>query len=267
VPGPGDIPGYWYVHPMPSTWPPIVLVTVVEAATVLGALFLYLAPRPSRRVLDLLLGAAAGLMLSATVVSLLVPAMADPGRLGPFGLGAAVLVGAFAVRFVDRLIPHDLITRGPSGADVDVDALRRSTLLVSAMAIHNVPEGVALGIGVGADAAGSGLALAIGLAAQNLPEGFAVAVALFALGCRRRTAVALSTLTAVIEFAGGATGLGLAEIGSLLPGLLGVAAGAMLYVVIHEIVPQAHRNGNESLATTGLLAGFAVMFAVGVALA
>lgn len=210
---------------------------VSGGATVVGALGLYGLGHPSRRALDAMLGGAAGVMLAAVSFALLVPALEGQGALGATGLALAMALGAGAIWALHRVLPHEHVLKGPEGR-LAGPAARRTTLLVIAVALHNIPEGLAVGVGLANDPGGAGLALALGILVQNLPEGFAVAAALSAIG----------TCLAV----------GAAAV-ALMPVLLAGAAGAMLFVVSHEILPETHRHGNEEVATVGLVLGFAVM--------
>lgn len=235
---------------------------VAGGATVLGAFGLYAVRRPNRLVLDVMLGSAAGVMLAAVSFSLLVPALEGEDRWGATQLAVAFVAGAAATWGLQRVLPHE-----PAGHDEAEQLVgpsyatrRRITLLVAAVAIHNVPEGLAVGIGLGNDPDGAGLALAGGIMVQNLPEGLAVAAALAGLGADRGRAIWLSGLTGVIEIVAGLAGLVLASLAEVvLPAMLAAAAGAMLFVVSHEIVPETHRHGNEDKATAGLVLGFAAM--------
>lgn len=227
-------------------------------ATIIGALGLYGVRRPTRLILDVMLGAAAGVMLAAVSFSLLVPALDGQDAWGATSLAAALVLGAMGIWGLHRVLPHEHVVKGHEGPMSATT--RRTTLLVAAVALHNIPEGLAVGVGLGNDPGGAGLALAGGIMVQNLPEGLAVAAALAGLGASRGRAVGLSGLTGVIEVLAGLAGLVLANVATvLLPGLLAGAAGAMLFVVSHEIVPETHRHGNEDNATVGLILGFAGM--------
>jgi len=205
-----------------------------------------------------MLGAAAGVMLAAVSFSLLLPALEGEGGWGKVGMAGAFVVGALAVGSLHRVLPHEHMLKGHEGPMTRT--VERTTLLVLAVALHNVPEGLAVGVGLGNDPTGSGLALAGGIMVQNVPEGLAVAAALAGLGASRARAVWLSGFTGVIEIAASLAGLVVADVAAVvLPALLAAAAGAMLYVVSHEIVPETHRYGNEDTATLGLILGFAGM--------
>lgn len=235
----------------------IVPTVVAGGATIVGAAAIYLWRRPGRRGLDTTLGAAAGVMLAAASFSLLKPALDGVGNWDATWLMAAFLAGAAATWGLAKVTP-DQVTIPGERLDRTLD--RRPLRLVAAVALHNIPEGMAVGVGVGHDPDGSGLALAGGIMAQNLPEGLAVAVALAALGASRHRAFWLSSLTGIVEVAAGLFGLFLATVSAmLLPSLLAAAAGAMVFVVSYEIIPETHRHGNEDHATVGLILGFAGM--------
>jgi ZIP family zinc transporter len=225
----------------------------------LGGLALFVLRRPSAALLDTLLGFTAGVMLAATAFSLLVPALERGGLaevIAGFALGSAFLM------LLDIGVPHvhaRFSERGRTAFE-DVAAERRAALLLSALTIHNLPEGMAVGVAfaAGGDDLGVPLALAIGI--QNIPEGFAAAAPLLEAGASKRTAVAVAAGTGAVEPPAALAAFAAFELaGELLPLGLGFAAGAMLYVVIDELVPESHGGGNERLATAGALAGFALM--------
>lgn len=241
-------------------------------ATGLGALGVYSVRELSRRANDLLLACAAGVMLAASFFSLLTPAI-EVARARSSSAGAAaalvcaaVLCGALALTIAHRSIPHEHFgtgREGPSGAHV-----RRIWLFVLAISLHNLPEGMAVGVGFGGGDATSGLPLAIGIGLQNVPEGLAVAASLVSVGYGRTRAFLVSLGTGAIEALGGAAGAAAASLtAALLPWALGFAAGAMLFVISGEIIPETHRGESKGLATYALLAGFLTMTALDVVLA
>jgi len=243
---------------VPMTSSGIIATIVAGGATLVGAAGIYLVRRPSRRGLDAMLGAAAGVMLAAVSFSLLVPALDGEQGWSATWLAIAFVIGAMATWGLEEVMPDQPKLTGDTRIDPTV--ARRSMLLVAAVALHNIPEGLAVGVGVGHDPEGSGLALAGGIMVQNLPEGLAVAVTLAALGVTRHRAFWLSSLTGAVEIVAGLAGLVVASLATaVLPTLLAAAAGAMLFVVSHEIVPETHRHGNEDLATVVLVVGFAGM--------
>lgn len=236
----------------------VALTVIAGGATIVGAAAIFLwRRRPGRRGLDATLGAAAGIMLAAAAFSLLKPALDGADRPEAVWLTAAFVIGAGATWAFAQVTPDEPTIPGER---LDRTVGGRPMRLVAAVALHNVPEGMAVGVGVGHDPEGSGLALAGGIMTQNLPEGLAVAVALAALGVGRKRAFWLSSFTGLIEVAAGLFGLFLAGLSAImLPSLLAAAAGAMLFVVSHEIIPETHRHGNENTATLGLILGFAGM--------
>lgn len=223
-------------------------------ATGLGALPALLSRQPSARVLDTLLGFAAGVMLAATAFSLLVPAI-DIG--GPWVAGAGVLLGALFLDLLDRVVPHLHAGAGPEGP---TSSLRKVWLFILAITLHNFPEGLAVGVGFGAGQDSAAVALAVAIALQNLPEGLAVALPLLREKYSPARAVLIAAATGLAEPIAGLLGAAAVTIAKpLLPIGLAFAAGAMIFVVSDEIIPETHRGGFEREATLGLVIGFVVM--------
>jgi zinc transporter, ZIP family len=231
-------------------------------ATGVGGLGVLLLRRPAQRTLDALLGFTAGVMLAATAFSLLVPAL-DSGGVGRVLVGFAV--GAALIVALDRWVPHLHARRreGRRESMVDSTQVHRVRLLVTAMTIHNFPEGAAVGTAFAAGGSDLGLPIALAIATQNLPEGFAVAAPLIAIGASRRTAAGLALASGVVEPIAAFGAYGAFELfSSLLPYGLTFAAAAMLYVVVDEIIPESHARGHERDASIALMVGFAVMMAL-----
>lgn len=239
--------------------------------TAVGALPAFFGRIPSREMRDLLLGFAAGIMLAASFFSLIIPALdaAEPSYDSAAAPAAivclAILLGMGAVALMNEKLPHEHFNsgrEGPAGA-----SLRRVWLFIIAITIHNFPEGLAVGVGFGADGMSGGLPLAIGIGLQNAPEGLAVAVALLGEGYSRRKAWGIAALTGLVEPVGGLLGASIITISQpLLPWGLAFAAGAMLYVISHEIIPETHRSGHQNKATLGLAIGLVVMLFLDVSL-
>jgi len=228
-------------------------------ATGLGGLALVLVPRPSERALDGLLGFTAGVMLAATAFSLLVPAL-DIGAIGEVLAGFAA--GFAVMTALDVLIPHAHARFREHGemAAEERAASERATLLVSALTIHNVPEGVAVGVAFAAGGPELGLPIAIAIGTQNVPEGFAAAAPLLSAGTPRGRAIGVAALTGIVEPPAALVAFASFELASaMLPLGLAFAAGAMLYVVVDELVPEAQGRGNERIASLGFLIGFSLM--------
>jgi zinc transporter, ZIP family len=239
--------------------------------TSIGALPVLFDRRPSERTRDVLLGFAAGVMLSASFFSLIVPSLeASEDIYGAGVLPAAIavggiLIGAGTLAVLNEVLPHQHFVQGREGPAAT--SLRRVWLFVFAIAIHNFPEGMAVGVGFGGGNVANGVTLAIGIGLQNVPEGLAVAVALRGEGFSRWRAFAIASLTGLVEPVGGLLGVGAVTIVQpLLPWALTFAAGAMLYVISHEIIPETHRRGFQKQATAGLIAGLVIMLFLDVTL-
>lgn len=233
------------------------------AATTLGALPALGLRSLGQRGSDVLLGFGAGMMLAAASFSLIVPGL-DAGETmtGSRGLGAAVVVigmalGVWLMMMLDAMTPHEHEHCGSCGPET---RMGRVWLFVNAIALHNLPEGMAMGVSFSQADMAVGLPLSTAIAIQDVPEGLAVAVALRAVGMSPLKAVGIAALSGFMEPLGALIGVGLSSSFALFyPGGLGLAAGAMIFVVSHEVIPETHRNGHEKAATLGLMAGFIVM--------
>jgi ZIP family zinc transporter len=230
-------------------------------ATGAGALPVVFIRNISDAARDTLLGFGAGVMLAASFFSLLEPALDSAAAVtGSAGSGvlivaAGISLGAAILMAADRWLPHEHFVKGREGGASDHAA--GLWLFVIAITLHNIPEGLAVGV---AQAGNTGAALTAGIAIQNMPEGLIVAIALVTLGISRWKAAALALATGMAEPLGGLIGAAaVGEAGAMLPWGLSFAAGAMLFVISHEIIPETHRNGNERVATIGLVGGFVLM--------
>jgi ZIP family zinc transporter len=256
---------------------PLVLVgllgsLVAGLGTALGAVPIFLRARWSPIAQTLMLALAAGVMLGATVFSLLIPAldvvMARTGSETRAALVASggIVLGALAMSLVHACVPHEHFVKGPENQGAGGFRLGKNWLFVLAITLHNFPEGMSVGVAYGGGY-DSGVAVTIGIGLQNLPEGLAVAAALIGDGFSRSRAFWIAALTGMVEPAGGL--LGAAAIGlsdALLPWGLTFAAGAMLFVISGEIIPETHRSGAEQRATFSLVVGFILMMMLDVTL-
>jgi len=235
---------------------------IAGTAPVLGALPALWVKKISQRSLDVMLGFGAGVMLAATSVSLVIPAIEIGGIAVASG---GLLLGAIFVHLLDRVIPHKHFVIGSEGPSAK---LRKFWLFVFAIAIHNFPEGLAIGVGFGSGEIGMATALAIGIILHNLPEGLIIFLPFVAMGVGKKRALAYTALTGVVEFLGALIGLFLVIIVEpLIPWGLAFAGGAMLFVVSDEIIPESHRYGHERPATFGLIIGFLLMISLATFLA
>jgi ZIP family zinc transporter len=218
----------------------------------------------SNRTEDTMLGLAAGMMLAASSFSLILPGLATGEALtGSTTVGALTVVvglglGVLLMLGLDQFTPHEHEHLGPCGAGCG--RVSRVWLFVFAIALHNLPEGMAIGVSFSQGDLSVGLPLTSAIAIQDIPEGLAVAMALKAAGLSPLRAVWVAVASGLTEPIGALLGIGLASgLALAYPIGLGLAAGAMIFVVSHEVIPETHRNGHQTPATLGLMAGFAVM--------
>ncbi|MCC7208496.1 MAG: ZIP family metal transporter [Anaerolineae bacterium] len=262
------------VHP---ALPALLATLFTWGVTALGAATIYLTRTMNRKLLDAMLGFAGGVMIAASFWSLLSPAieMAESGPLPSwlpaligFGLGGLFLAA------VDKILPHVHLFKTADEAEGVRTNWQRIILLVLAITMHNIPEGLAVGVAFGAAwlqqsevLFTAAVALAIGIGLQNFPEGTAVAMPLRGEGFTRRRAFFYGQLSAAVEPIAGVIGaLAVTIAQPLLPYALSFAAGAMIFVVIEEVIPESQTNGNSDLATLGTMVGFGVMMLLDVAL-
>ena len=245
--------------------------------TALGAAVVFSAKQLSRKMLDAMLGFAAGVMIAASCWSLLIPSIEMSENLSiPAWVPATVgfLVGAVFLRLVDRLLPHLHPGMPTNQAEGVKTKWERTTLLVLAITLHNIPEGLAIGVAFGAAAAGldsatlaGAVALAIGIGIQNFPEGTAVSMPLRREGMSQAKSFWYGQLSGVVEPIAGVAGAALVLLARpILPYTLSFAAGAMIFVVVEELVPESQTGGHSHAATWGAIIGFAVMMTLDVAL-
>jgi ZIP family zinc transporter len=266
----------WFtdLHPVAQA---VVATLGTWALTAVGAASVLFFRTIDRRVMDSMLGFASGVMIAASCWSLLVPSIEMAESLGlvpwwPAFIG--FIGGGLFIGVIDRILPHLHADRPREDAEGIQTGWRRTILLVLAITLHNIPEGLAVGVAFGAVAAGlpsatlgGAVALAIGIGLQNLPEGAAVAVPLRREGLSRRKSFWYGQLSGAVEPVAGF--IGAVTVMSILPALpyaLAFAAGAMIYVVVEELIPESQAGPHSDYATVGALGGFALMMALDVAL-
>lgn len=244
---------------------------VAGLATGIGAIPIFFRRTWSETSQVLMLSIAGGIMLAATVFSLIIPGIevmleSSGSKVQAAAvISAGVLLGALAIWLVNATVPHQHFVKGREGRLAT--ALGRNWLFIVAITLHNFPEGMSVGVAYGTGDVGTGLAVTIGIGLQNMPEGLAVAAALVSEGFGQVRAFFVALLTGLVEPVGGLIGAGAVSLSeALLPWGLAFAAGAMLFVISDEIIPETHRRGTESRATLSLVIGFIVMMILDVTL-
>ncbi|MDD3352487.1 ZIP family metal transporter [Zoogloea sp.] len=240
-------------------------------ATALGAMTGIVIGKVSSRTEDCMLGFAAGMMLAASSFSLILPGLAaaremtGSGVLGALTVVAGLALGVLLMLGLDRFTPHEHESSGPCGPGCE--RVSRVWLFVLAITLHNLPEGMAIGVSFAQGDLGVGLPLTSAIAIQDIPEGLAMVLALRAAGVASLPAVLMAGASGLMEPLGALFGVGIAGgLAMAYPVGLGLAAGAMIFVVSHEVIPETHRNGHQTVATLGLMVGFAVMMFLDTAL-
>ena len=248
----------------------LVLLTAlgVGGATVIGALIGFVFKNISHKFSDIVLSFAAGVMLSAAVIGLILPSVEYGGSLGILITVTGVFAGALALNVIDKLVPH---LHKLAGEDIESHkdtSLGKVLLFVSAIAIHNLPEGIAAGVGFGSGNPAEALVIAGGIALQNIPEGMVIIGPMLAAGVKPKRTFLIAMMTGLVEVVGTLVGYFAVSVASaILPFALAFAGGTMLYVISDEMIPETHAHGSERGATYALLVGFCLMLIVDVLLA
>ena len=240
----------------------LVLLTAagVGGATVIGAVIGFIFKKVSHRFSDIVLSFAAGIMLAAAVLGLILPSVERGGKYGLIVTVAGIFTGAVCLNIVDKLVPHLHRFVGKDTEEHNNANLSKVLLFVTAIAIHNLPEGLAAGVGFGSGDTSQALLIAGGIALQNIPEGMAIIGPMLAAGVKPSKTFLIAILTGIVEVVGTMIGYFAVSITTaVLPFALAFAGGTMLYVISDETIPETHAHGNERGATYALLVGFCVM--------
>lgn len=240
----------------------MVLLTAlgVGGATIIGAVIGFLFKEISHKFSDIVLSFAAGVMLAAAVLGLIVPSLEYGGKFAILTTVAGIFTGALCLNLVDKLVPHLHKIMGTDAETHNNADLSRVLLFVMAIAIHNLPEGIAAGVGFGSGDVSQALLIAGGIALQNIPEGMVIIGPMLIAGVSPAKTFICAMLTGVVEVIGTLIGYFAVSISTMvLPFALAFAGGTMLYVISDEMIPETHAHGNERGATYALLVGFCIM--------
>ena len=241
-----------------------VLLTAlgVGGATVIGALLGFMIKKPSHKLNDIILSFAAGVMLAAAVIGLILPSIESGGNLAIPVAVVGIFAGALCLNLIDRLVPH---LHKLGGADIEnhpdkTEKLNKVLLFVIAIGIHNLPEGIAAGVSFGGGDTAQALTVAGGIALQNIPEGMVIIGPMIAAGVSRGRTFVIAMMTGLVEVLGTLIGYFAVSVSAaILPFALAFAGGTMLYVISDEMIPETHAHGSERAATYTLLLGFSLM--------
>lgn len=245
----------------------MVLLTAlgVGGATIIGALMGFMVKKVSHTFQDIVLGFAAGVMLAAAIIGLILPSLEQGGNGGIFVTIVGIFAGAVCLNFLDKLVPHlhTMVGVDQESHPDGTAQINKILLFVMAIAIHNLPEGIAAGVGFGAGSVSEALTIAGGIALQNIPEGMVIIAPMLAAGISRKRTFFIAAATGVVEVLGTLLGFFAVNISSaILPFALAFAGGTMLYVISDEMIPETHSHGNERGATYALLVGFCLMLLI-----
>lgn len=239
-----------------------VLLTAlgVGGATIIGSIIGFIFKKISHRFSDIVLSFAAGVMLAAAVLGLILPSLEYGGKYGLIITIAGIFVGAICLNLIDKLVPHLHKLVGSDTESHNNANLSKVLLFVTAIAIHNLPEGIAAGVGFGSGDTSRALIIAGGIALQNIPEGMVIIGPMLAAGVTPKKTFICAMITGIVEVVGTLIGYFAVSIASMiLPFALAFAGGTMLYVISDEMIPETHAHGSERGATYALLFGFCVM--------
>ncbi len=240
----------------------MVLLTAlgVGGATIIGALIGFVFKNISHKFSDIVLSFAAGVMLAAAVLGLILPSLEYGGKFGIIYTVVGIFAGALCLNLIDKLVPHLHKLIGPDIEEHNNSNLSKVLLFVTAIAIHNLPEGIAAGVGFGSGDTSQALIIAGGIALQNIPEGMVIIGPMLATGITPRKTFICAMATGLVEVVGTLIGYFAVSVASaILPFALAFAGGTMLYVISDEMIPETHAHGSERGATYALLVGFCVM--------
>ncbi len=240
----------------------LVLLTAlgVGGATVIGSLIGFIFKKASHKFSDIVLSFAAGVMLAAAVLGLILPSLNYGGKFGLLITIAGIFVGAVCLNLVDKIVPHLHKLMGAEDETHNNANLSKVLLFVTAIGIHNLPEGIAAGVGFGSGDTAQALLIAGGIALQNIPEGMVIIGPMLAAGVSPRKTFIAAMITGLVEVVGTLIGYFAVSIASvILPFALAFAGGTMLYVISDEMIPETHAHGHQRGATYALLAGFCLM--------
>ena len=247
----------------------LVLLTAlgVGGATIIGAVIGFLFKNLSHKFSDIVLSFAAGVMLAAAVLGLILPAVEYGEKWGLLIAVVGIFVGALCLNLTDKLVPHLHNLMGSEIKEHDNANLNKVLLFVMAIAIHNLPEGLAAGVGFGSGNAAHALTIAGGIALQNIPEGMVIIGPMLAAGVSKKKTFLCALATGLVEVAGTFIGYFAVSLSAaVLPFALAFAGGTMLYVISDEMIPETHTHGGERGATYALLVGFCFMLVMDVLL-
>lgn len=247
----------------------LVLLTAlgVGGATVIGALIGFIFKNISHKFSDIVLSFAAGVMLAAAMLGLIIPSLEYGGKYGILITVAGIFAGAVCLNLIDKLVPHLHKIVGVEPESHHNANLNKVLLFVLAIAIHNLPEGIAAGVGFGSGDTTQALIIAGGIALQNIPEGMVIIAPMLAAGISPRKTFIFAMITGFVEVIGTLIGYFVVSISTaILPFALAFAGGTMLYVISDEMIPETHAHGSERGATYALLIGFCVMLVTDVLL-
>ncbi len=240
----------------------IVILTAIGVgmATVIGAIIGFAFKKISHTFSDIVMSFAAGIMLAAAIMGLIIPSLEYGGRYAVVVTVAGIFVGAVCINLFDKFVPHLHSLMGTKNEAKNSKDLNKVLLFVTAIAIHNLPEGIAAGVGFGSGDTSKALIIAGGIALQNIPEGMVIISPMLSAGVTPKKTFILAALTGVVEVVGTFIGYFAASISFVvLPFALAFAGGTMLYVISDEMIPETHSHGHERGATYALLVGFCVM--------
>ena len=240
----------------------LVLLTAlgVGGATIIGAIIGFVFRKISHAFSDIVLSFAAGVMLAAAVIGLILPSLEYGGEWGVLITVAGIFAGAVCLNLIDKIVPHLHKLAGVDAENHQNANLSKILLFVTAIAIHNLPEGIAAGVGFGSGDTSQALIIAGGIALQNIPEGMVIIGPMLAAGVAPKRTFVLAMLTGVVEVVGTFIGYFAVNVASaILPFALAFAGGTMLYVISDEMIPETHAHGHQRGATYALLVGFCLM--------